>query len=117
MNLGEITIHGLDLPTHIGVPEEERAQLQVLRAHVTVQPQRPFSQMEDSVEHTIDYAMLTLRLRAIAMERPRKLLETLANELAEVSLKEFGAGSVRIELEKKILPGVDHVSVSLKKSL
>jgi dihydroneopterin aldolase len=117
MNSGEISILGLALPTRIGVPEEERAGLQVLLADITVSPGKTFAQMKDEVSQTIDYAALALRLQACAMEKPRRLLETLADEMAEVALREFQARRVKISLRKKILPGVEAVAVSLEKAV
>jgi FolB domain-containing protein len=116
MNAGVITIHGLDLPTYIGVPEQERAQLQVLRAFISVVPQHSFHEMQDDVQYTSDYAQLALRCQQLALAKPRRLLETLADELAELALREFAAKKVQIELQKKILPGVEYVSVRLEKT-
>ncbi len=53
------------------------------------------------------------RLRALAAERPRRLIETLAAEMAACLLTEFNAIQVRITLRKRIIPGCDHVAVSL----
>jgi FolB domain-containing protein len=111
MNAGRIIIRGLELPTYIGVPEEERATLQVLTVDMEIEPWLGFDQMEDDVSQTIDYAALTLRLRQTALSHPRKLIETLAHDLTQVALGEFSARSATVEIKKKILPGVDHVAV------
>jgi dihydroneopterin aldolase len=113
----EIILQGIDLPVSIGVPDTERATLQVLKANVRVQPQLAFTQMDDAIERTIDYDALTQRLRALAAARPRHLIETLAAEMAEVIIAEFGAAWVSVELQKRILPGVDHVAVRTTRSL
>ena len=109
--LDQIFIRGLDLPVLIGVPEAERAAWQVLSADVTFVPPQRFEAMADEVVATIDYEAVANRLRALAAERPRRLIETLAAEMAETVLAEFGAGWVRVELMKRILPGTDCVGV------
>jgi dihydroneopterin aldolase len=114
--MNSIFIEGLDLPVHIGVPDQERALPQVLRANLTLHPALSFEQMKDEIAATIDYQAVANRLRALASERPRKLIETLAHEMAEVVLKEFGAVWVRIELRKRILPGTDAVGVCVEHS-
>jgi FolB domain-containing protein len=116
MNAGIITINGLDLPTYIGVPDFERAQLQVLRAFISVVPQKCFDQMQDSVRHTVDYAKLAQSCQQLAMTKPRYLLETLADELADLVLHDYAAKKVQVELQKKILPGVQYVAVALEKT-
>ena len=112
----EIIIRGIDLPVSIGVPEAERATLQVLLADVSLRPMTAFAEMQDDLAKTIDYDAVTQRLRALAAAHSRCLIETLAAEMAEVVLAEFGAAWVCVELRKRILPGVDHVAVRTTRS-
>jgi phosphoglycolate phosphatase len=109
----EIRISALRLTTHIGVPEEERAGSQVLEADVTLRIRRRFEAMDDDIAATIDYAAVAARLQALAAERPRRLIETLAAEMAACVLEEFQAIGVTLELRKRILPDTDHVAVRL----
>lgn len=109
----EIHISGLRLTTHIGVPDEERAGSQVLEADVVLRIKGRFEAMNDEIDATIDYAAVAARLQALAAERPRKLIETLAAELAACVLEEFGAIGVTIELRKHILPETKHVAVRI----
>jgi dihydroneopterin aldolase len=113
MSSNEIWIRGMDLPVRIGVPDEERAGWQVLSADVGMEVTKSFESMADEVTHTIDYEAVANRLKTLAAERPRHLIETLAAEIVEVVLKEFGAHKATVELRKRILPGVDHVAVRL----
>jgi len=109
----EIRISALRLTTHIGVPADERAASQVLEADVTLRIRRRFEAMNDELAATIDYAAVAARLQALAAERPRRLIETLAAEMAACVLEEFQAIGVTIELRKRILPETDHVAVRL----
>lgn len=111
----EILLQGLDLPVQIGVPEAERAEWQTLQADVTLGLATRFENMEDQIDQTIDYAAVATRLRALAAERPRQLIETLASEMVECILSEFGPKSVTVTLRKRILPGCDHVAVRLSR--
>ncbi len=52
-------------------------------------------------------------VQALAAERSRRLIETLAAEMAACVLEEFKAAGVTIELRKHILPETDHVAVRL----
>jgi 7,8-dihydroneopterin aldolase/epimerase/oxygenase len=113
MPLDEIHLRGLDLPTRIGVPEAERGVWQTLQADVTLGLIGRFEQMADDLGRSIDYAAVATRLRALAAERPRKLLETLAAEISGCLVNEFGAAATTVELRKRILPGTDWVAVRL----
>lgn len=113
MSEDHIHLRGLDLPTRIGVPDEERAAWQTLQADLSLALERPFDTMADDLAATIDYAAVAARVRALAAERPRRLIETLAAEIARCVLQEFGAAAVRVQLRKKILPGCDHVAVDM----
>lgn len=113
MSPDEIHISSLRLSTHIGVPDAERAESQVLEADVVIRVSDRFESMNDDLAATIDYASVAARLEALAAERPRLLIETLAAEMAACVLSEFRAAGVTIELRKRILPGTDHVAVRL----
>lgn len=116
MSHDEIQIIGMDLPVHIGVPDEERVLLQTVQADVIMRMRCPCEDLCDDLASTIDYEAVANRLRSLAAERPRKLVETLAAEIAESVLREFGAAAVTVELRKRILPGVDHVAVKLHRT-
>lgn len=99
-----ININGLELDTFIGVPEEERASMQTLKADITFYPDEALSGLNDDFSRTVCYDSIARALRAEAMARPRKLVETLAEDMGKVCLKEFGARHVIVTLRKFILP-------------
>lgn len=113
----EIRISALRLTTHIGVPEEERVTSQVLEADITLRISTRFEAMHDDLSTTIDYAAVAARLQELAAERPRRLIETLAAEMAACVMEEFGALGVSLELRKRILPETDHVAVRLVRGI
>jgi len=109
--MNEILIAGLRVKTRIGVPDEERLGEQELEFDLRIQPARAFVDMQDRLEDTIDYAKVCERVAEIASAKPRKLIETLADEIAEMILNEFHARRVEVELRKFILPQTRHVAV------
>ena len=110
-SLDEIRISALRLPTFIGVPDEERAESQTLEADIIIRTFGRFESMNDAIASTIDYAAVAARLQELAGERPRRLIETLAADMAACLLDEFQAAGVTIDLRKRILPDTDHVAV------
>lgn len=110
----QIIIRGLQLTCRIGVPDEERAEPQDLRAHLTLNV-TPFPG-DDRIEGTVDYKAVGDRVRELAAQRERKLIETLAQDIASAVLEEFSVLEVRVELEKFILPETDWVGVVITRS-
>lgn len=109
--MSEILIRGLRVNCLIGVPDEERAGPQEIELDLTIEPHAPFDTMNDDVGNTVDYAMVCNRLGDEAAARPRRLIETLAVDLARLVLREFPCRAVTIDIRKFILPETDWVGV------
>lgn len=108
-----ITIADLEVLFHVGVPDAERAQPQRLLVSVEMATDFTAAAAHDNIAATIDYHAVTRRLRALGEGRSWRLIETLADEMAAVVLREFGPQRVRIEIKKFILPETRHVSVTV----
>lgn len=110
-----ILIKRLKVPTYIGVPDEERAEVQELRVSLELVPQNDFRALNDDIALTVNYYDVAQRVKEVAMERPRKLIETLAEELSAVVLGEFAVVQVVVEIEKFILPDADWVGLRIER--
>lgn len=108
----QIFIRGLHVACNIGVPDKERAEPQGLLVSANFSPYASPGPLEDDIERTIDYHAVAIRLEEVCEEKPRKLIETLAEDLAEMVLAEFPVRKVTIEIEKFILPNTRCVGVS-----
>lgn len=109
--MNEILIRGLRVQVFIGVPDAERAVPQELIVDVTIDPMVRFGDLHDDISRTVDYAAAAARVSDVARERPRRLIETLADEIARMLLEEFPARSALVEIRKFVLPETDYVSV------
>ncbi|HCI91008.1 MAG TPA: dihydroneopterin aldolase [Verrucomicrobiales bacterium] len=109
----EIIIKGLRLTCHVGVPDEERAQPQELLLHVRLHPFSDPQPLQDDITRTIDYHAVALHIEQLASERPRKLIETLAEDIAASVVENFSVSRVAIEIEKFILPNTRSVGVRI----
>lgn len=110
-----IRIEELELSSFIGVPDEERAEPQRLTVNLTIEPQRDFLTLGDAIENTVNYFAVCEAVKALSLARPRRLIETLAGEIAALVLERFAARAVEVELRKYILPDTVHVAVSLRR--
>jgi len=109
--LSEILIDSLRVKTWIGVPDAERMDAQEIEIDIRIQPTRSFAEMQDDINLTVDYAAVCQRVSEVAAERPRRLIESLAQEICEMILKEFAATLAEVEIRKFILPETRHVAV------
>ncbi|MEI6072208.1 MAG: dihydroneopterin aldolase [Verrucomicrobiae bacterium] len=109
--MNEIWIRSLRVQSLIGAGEAERQEPQELHVDLCIQPSVPFLFMNDDVMRTIDYAAVASRVRGLAGEGPRHLIETLAADIARLLVDEFHAVVVTVEVRKFILPNADHVAV------
>ncbi len=107
----------LELTCSIGVPDEERTVPQRLTLCLKIFPQRGFSDLGDDIAKAVDYFILTQRVKRLAAERSRKLIETLADEVATLILGEFPVKRVAVELRKYILPDTQFVAVCLTREV
>ena len=114
--MNEIWLKGLRVSTWIGVPDVERESSQEVVIDVMIEPACGFDEMDDDIANTVDYASVAVRIEALAGAHPRRLIETLAAETAEMILREFHARSVTVEIRKFILPQTDHVAVRFRLS-
>jgi len=110
-----ILIHGLELSSCIGVSDEERAAAQRLTVNLVLEPVRGCSALGDAIENTVDYFRVCEDVKALTLARPRRLIETLAEEIAAALLERFALGAVAVELRKYILSDTAFVAVTLRR--
>jgi dihydroneopterin aldolase len=111
-----ITIRNLEVWTHIGVPDEERAAAQKLRITVAFKaPAVAEAAASDDLAKSVDYFQVAERIKAVAAERPRKLIETLAEELAQKLLTGFKLKRISLEIRKFILPDAEWVGIAIER--
>ncbi len=110
-----IVIERLELSSFIGVPDEERAAAQRLTVNLVLEPVRGFSALGDVLENTVDYFRVCQDVKTLSLARPRRLIETLAGEIATLLLERFALRAVEIELRKYILLETAFVAVTLRR--
>jgi 7,8-dihydroneopterin aldolase/epimerase/oxygenase len=111
-----IEIRRLQVSTLIGVPDEERAIPQTLFVTIRMTPSQGFDGLADDVSRTVDYYAVSQEIEALAAARSRRLIETLAVEIAHYLLENHPLKHVAISIEKQILPNTECVAVHLERS-
>ncbi|PYK27129.1 MAG: dihydroneopterin aldolase [Verrucomicrobia bacterium] len=112
----EIHIEQLEVSSVIGVSEHERKTPQRLTINLSFWPRRQTRDMEDKIDHTINYAIVAEEtLRFVQNERVN-LIETLADGLAAHLLKNFPIQKITVEIRKFPLEHAKYVSAIVTRS-
>jgi dihydroneopterin aldolase len=111
-----IVIKQLDLQARIGITENERAASQRVVVSIVMEPQMPLDQTEDDLSRTVDYAAVCTAVRMLAAEGERRLIETLAEEIAKLVLERFAVRRVEVEVRKFAVPETEYVAVRLTRT-
>ena len=113
--MDQIIIEELELRCHIGVTEEERALAQRITVSLNLTTLRDFNGMRDDFRNAVDYQKVVVRVQELAAAKPRRLVETLALEIAEEILQHFNVSLVDLHLRKFIIPETKSVGVRLRR--
>lgn len=111
----KIEIKGLKLVSRVGVSDEERADAQELLVNVVIRPAMPLQGLADDIGQTVDYDQVAREIRRVAGEGSRRLIETLAEDIARAVLGFEGVAEVGVEVRKFILPDTEYVAVAVRR--
>ncbi len=101
---------------YIGVGEDERRRAQSLEIDLELLPLHAWnSDLGDEVGNTIDYFVVSEWVRDLAAVRPRRLIETLALDIADGLLSGFAVREVEVTVRKFILSDTGSVEVVLRR--
>jgi dihydroneopterin aldolase len=110
-----ILITQLELMAHVGVPPAERGRAQRLTVSLRLFPVRGLAGLADDLANTVDYAAVCTAVRHVAESKQRRLIETLAEDIAALLIARFPLSAVEIELRKYILPATEYVAVHIRR--
>ena len=111
-----IHIEQLEVLGRVGVTENERAHPQRLVLNVTTWLRQPFSELADDISVTANYSAIAHEVRTVADGASHRLIETLANSIAQRLLEVFPISKARVEVRKFVLPGSAFVSVAANRT-
>lgn len=110
-----IHIRGLAVSCHIGAGEEERSQIQELRLDLDLFPNEGLHGLGDDLRRTVDYHAVALAIQGLAAARPRRLVETLGEDILDLLRDDFGIQRASVTVRKFILPFTEWVGVTLQR--
>ena len=95
-----ITVRGITAHAHHGVYDWEREKGQTFRVDAVLELDTAPAAAGDDLDKTVNYAELAQRLHAVLTGEPVNLLETLAQQLADVCLADPLVDAVEITVHK-----------------
>lgn len=114
--MDKITIKELEVDTHIGVTPEEQARTQKLLITVVMELDLHQAGRTDQASATTGYDVVTDMIRKVVSERPRKLIEAVADEVASAILGRRMAERVTVEVKKFSIPRTQWVAVEITRT-
>lgn len=111
----QILISKLCVSSFIGATEEERRRPQRLQVSLVLEKTGGFAGVDDVLERTVDYAAAAARVKELAVQGQRLLVETLAEDIARELLTHYPLAAVEVEVHKHILPETEYVGVRIRR--
>ncbi|MGQ4275459.1 dihydroneopterin aldolase [Pseudidiomarina sp. E22-M8] len=115
--MDKVFVKGLRTDALIGVYEWEHEQRQPLLVDLTMDWDQAAAAASDELEHALDYAALSQAVVKLVESRPRQLIETVAEEVAQLILSEFQVTTVKVCVSKpKAVAAAQTVGVEITRS-
>jgi FolB domain-containing protein len=107
-----LSLHNLEVWTHVGVPDEERTKEQRLLVTVKMELDACAAGKNDNVQLSINYDDVAKAIHAIAVAE-RKTIEKFAEDIATMILSDFKPHAVIVTIHKFILSDAASVSITI----
>ena len=98
--MDKVFVQGLEVLTTIGVYEWEKGIQQKLRFDLEMGYDIAPAALGDDIDKALDYATLSQKVTQYAEQNHVELVETLAEQIAQLILTEFAVQSVKVRLTK-----------------
>lgn len=111
-----IFLQEVKVQTVLGVPEWERMAPQTVVLDIELAMPHSRSCTTDEIDDTIDYGRIVARIRETLAEKSFRLVEALAETVAQLVMAEFGTPWVKVRVAKPgILAGVKQLGVTIER--
>ena len=111
--MDRILVTGLSLQARVGVTTAERKRRQRIRIDLELSLDLREAGRRDAMHRTVDYAAVASQAKEAAGAREYRLVEALAEAVAETLLKHFRPRAVRVRVKKFSVPRTESVGVEI----
>ena len=111
-----VFVRNVTVEAILGILPGERETPQPVRISFAMAADASVAARTDDIDQAVDYAAAAGRVAALTIEGKFKLVETLAEHIAQLLLHEFPIHRVRVEVEKPAaITEADSVGVSIER--
>ncbi|MAD53767.1 MULTISPECIES: dihydroneopterin aldolase [unclassified Idiomarina] len=115
--LDEVLIEGLEVDAVIGVYDWEQGIQQKLVIDLVLAWDCQRASQSDEINDALDYAAVSQAVERWIQAKPRALIETVAEGIAELLFKDFGVTEVEVKVSKPgAVPTATNVAVKIQRT-
>tara|TARA_Y100000996_G_scaffold203054_1_gene159169 strand:- start:1404 stop:1751 length:348 start_codon:yes stop_codon:yes gene_type:complete len=112
--MDKVFIRGLEVEGIIGIFQWEREVRQIISVDIEMDFDNKKAAKSDSIEDALNYKLVGKRITSFIKDSKFQLVETLAENISKIILKEFPVTTVKVTLSKPgALRGSDSVGISI----
>ena len=112
--MDKVFIKGLEVEGIIGIFQWEREVRQIISVDIEMDFDNKKAAKSDSIEDALNYKLVGKRITSFIKDSKFQLVETLAENISKIILKEFPVTTVKVTLSKPgALRGSDSVGISI----
>ena len=112
--MDKVFIKGLEVQGIIGIFQWEREVRQIISVDIEMDFDNKNAAKSDSIEDALNYKLVGKRITSFIKNSKFQLVETLAENISKIILKEFPVTTVKVTLSKPgALRGSDSVGISI----
>ena len=110
-----LILHEVIAECRLGVFDWERTNPQRIWVDLELEIDASKAAARDEMREAVDYAQLVKLIQQTAQAQPYRLLETLAERMAQAILKASHMPWVRLRIKKRALEGIDYAAVEVER--
>ena len=112
--MDKVFIRGLEVEGIIGIFQWEREVRQIISVDIEMDFDNKNAAKSDSIEDALNYKLVGKRITSYIKNSKFQLVETLAENISKIILKEFPVTTVKVTLSKPgALRGSETVGISI----
>ena len=111
-----VFVRDFDTNAHIGAYEHEKGAAQPIRINVDLSVDESDTEVDDRLENVVCYDSIVAEIRIILAAGHVHLVETLAEQIADMALQDRRVFSARVRVEKlRAIPEAAAVGVEIER--
>jgi 7,8-dihydroneopterin aldolase/epimerase/oxygenase len=114
----KVWLYGVECKVRVGVPDAERRKPQKILIDVGLELDTSAAAASDDFQKTVDYWAIEKEVRGVAERGERRLVETLADQVARRVLsgdKKISAVTVHVHKKPAVMPKTRDVVVEIRR--